>query len=516
MLASLEASAKDKTARHIDYVIVHKLDRLARDRADDVAIALAVRNAGATLVSVAEQIDETPAGMLLHGIMATIAEYYSRNLASEAKKGMERKAKMGGTHGVAPIGYLNTTARVDGHEIKGVEFDPERADHIRWAFQEYATGRWSIATITEALAERGLRSRSTKAFPGTPLSDSQVHRLLHNVYYMGKIVYRGMILDGAHHPLVDPVLWFKVQDVLDGRRLAGDRSWRHFHYLKGSLVCARCSSRLGYGHSKGRGGTYAYFFCLGRHTKRTDCKMPYIPAEKLETLVLTKWQRVVQFTEEELERTEQLALEELDKQFENSEAVTAQQHERLIRLERTKQKLIDAYVADALPITDLKARQMEVAREIADAKQQIGKHRLDREELEQRLNEVLALVRIAGDLYDQATPEARQMLNQAVFEYLAVNYEDPDDPEPSEATQAGRPALSPKFSAPVAAVRALAQKTPDVADSAATPPKPRSKNKEAPGSLLLTGGSNVRHLAETEGFEPSVPRRGLHLSRVVH
>src|SRR3954471_12032173 len=40
--------------------------------------------------------------------------------------------------------------------------------------------------------------------------------------------------------LVDEITWQKVQDVLAGRRLAGDRSWRHTHYLKGSLLCARC------------------------------------------------------------------------------------------------------------------------------------------------------------------------------------------------------------------------------------------------------------------------------------
>ena len=53
----------------VDYVIVHKVDRLARNRADDVAITIAIRKSGATLVSCSENIDETPSGLLLHGIM---------------------------------------------------------------------------------------------------------------------------------------------------------------------------------------------------------------------------------------------------------------------------------------------------------------------------------------------------------------------------------------------------------------------------------------------------------------
>jgi Resolvase, N terminal domain len=49
------------------YVIAHKVDRLARNRIDDVEINLAIRQAGATFMSCTENIDESPSGMLLHG-----------------------------------------------------------------------------------------------------------------------------------------------------------------------------------------------------------------------------------------------------------------------------------------------------------------------------------------------------------------------------------------------------------------------------------------------------------------
>ena len=80
---------------------MHKVDRLARNRADDVEINLAIRQAGAELVSVSENIDQTPSGLLLHGIMASSAEFYSRNLATEVIKGTTQKAKNGGTPGRA-------------------------------------------------------------------------------------------------------------------------------------------------------------------------------------------------------------------------------------------------------------------------------------------------------------------------------------------------------------------------------------------------------------------------------
>src|SRR5699024_6975753 len=81
----------------IDYVIVHKLDRLARNRADDVAITNKFKEYGVRLVSTSENIDQTPGGMLMNGIMISIAEFYSNNLANEVLKGMSQKAKAGGT-----------------------------------------------------------------------------------------------------------------------------------------------------------------------------------------------------------------------------------------------------------------------------------------------------------------------------------------------------------------------------------------------------------------------------------
>lgn len=137
--AELQRLLERVKAGDITYVIVHKLDRLSRSRIDDAQISLTFQMAGTTLVSTSEQIDDSPSGSLLHGIMATIAEHYSKNLSYEAKKGMAEKVKRGGTNGVAPLGYLNETRRIDGVEIRTVVLDKDRAEHVRWAFEHYAT-----------------------------------------------------------------------------------------------------------------------------------------------------------------------------------------------------------------------------------------------------------------------------------------------------------------------------------------------------------------------------------------
>ena len=59
-----------RMARDVDYVILDKIDRFARNRRDDANTMFEQKSYGARLVSVKENIDETPTGQLLHAIMA--------------------------------------------------------------------------------------------------------------------------------------------------------------------------------------------------------------------------------------------------------------------------------------------------------------------------------------------------------------------------------------------------------------------------------------------------------------
>jgi site-specific DNA recombinase len=467
----------------ISYVIVHKLDRLARSRIDDAEIATIFHLSGTTLVSASEQIDDSPSGSLLHGIMAAIAEHYSKNLSHEAKKGMAEKVRRGGTPNVAPLGYLNATQRVSGIEVKTVVVDPDRAHHVRWAFEQYATGDLAISDLRDALEERGLKSRTTRKVVGKPISSAQLHRMLTHPYYKGQVVFNGVIYDGNHEPLVDDVLWQRVQDVLAGRRIAGDRSWRHSHHLKGALYCARCGSRLGYGTSKGRGGEYDYFFCLGRHTKRTTCDLPYLAVPETEDAVQRQW-AAVRFTDDQVAEFSQRARDDLHRSAESGSRLIVDQKRRLAELERHKQKLVDAYMADALPVDVLKERQVHVGAEIADAKRLIQSAQTASDEVFQRLEQVIALLRRAEQLYVACGPEARQLLNSAVFAGFYV--------DSSGEAGANGPTV------------AKAPLTPLVSAVVARPMPSPEETERTPGELLLTEGSNVTQLAVAVGFEPTV------------
>lgn len=161
----------------------------------------------------------------------------------------------------APFGYRNVRRDRPGRRGESVLEPDEQAPLVAWAFEQYATGSLSLDALTDALAEKGLRNRL-----GNPPGKSAIHRMLRNPAYAGIVRWKGVERKGTHPPLISRDLFDRVQSVLDAHSSGGERSWKHDHYLKGTLVCAECGARLYYVVAKGR---FGYFRCVGRNTGRT-------------------------------------------------------------------------------------------------------------------------------------------------------------------------------------------------------------------------------------------------------
>ena len=188
----------------VKYVIVHKVDRLARNRADDVDDQPGAQAGRRRTGRVSENIDQTPSGLLLHGIMSSIAEFYSRNLATEVIKGSVQKAKNGGTPGRAPT-RLPERPPLRERPRKPHRRGRSRARRRSWPGPSRptrpATGR--SARLLAELTDRGLTTAPGPRSPGRPLTVSHLHKLLRHPYYTGIVRYRGAIYPGKHEPLVD-------------------------------------------------------------------------------------------------------------------------------------------------------------------------------------------------------------------------------------------------------------------------------------------------------------------------
>jgi hypothetical protein len=126
----------------------------------------------------------------------------------------------------------------------------------------------------------------------------------------------------------------------------------------------------------------------------------------------------------------ELTRNELDARQEHDQAVLANQRQRLIKLERQKQKLIDAHLDEAIPAEDLKPRQAALMAEMNDACRLIAACQDDMVLVRKHVELVLTLLGNAGRLSRPATLEQRKWLNLAVFTSIAIDLTGDDDRTP--------------------------------------------------------------------------------------
>lgn len=416
----------------VEMVIVHKIDRLARNRADDVKINIAIRETGAQLVSVVENVDETPQGQLIHGIFSSFAEFYSRNLATEVLKGMEQKVQNGGTLSRAPIGYLNVRNIVNGAEARSVEVDPERADHVRWAFEMYGTNPdMTLNRIAELLEDRGLTSRPTPKQPSRVLTRNAVHAMLTNRYYSGYVTFRGVEYPGMHEPLVDEATFTAVQDRMASNRDGGNRERKHLHYLAGSLKCRRCDSRMLYSVNTGRrGDRYEYYVCSGRHNKSTDCELPYIAVHRIEEAIEGVW-------DGEHSKWITTALPELRNGLgdhlralqDQSKKTTSTVQRQIGKIKDERYKWAEMAMDGSVPSDIAREKQEHLARRLASLEAELEAMKAAGVDTQTALNQVLDLLSAPGRTYRNLDAGLRRTYNQAWFQWLYVDaiVDDPAD-----------------------------------------------------------------------------------------
>ena len=404
--AMLQALADDAT---ITVLVVHKLDRLARNLEDHVAVRAQLRKLGVQLTSVTESLEDSASGKLVEGIMASIAEFYSANLAQEVKKGMTEKARRGGWPTTAPVGYKNIRLQDSGgrHGEAVIVPDDNQANIVQQAFELYATGDWSLRDLHDEMSHRGLQGRR-----GGTLSRSKLAEMLHNRAYIGKVIWGGVEYDGTHTPLISEELFNQVQEVFRIHDRAGVRRRRNPHYLRGTLYCASCGSRLSSLTAKGR---YTYFYCLGRQTKRTDCTEPYTPAADLETQI-EDLHRDIELPEELRASIEAEIKVELDRREANRARSAGFLTQRLARLDTERNKLLKAYYADAITLNQLKAEQQRIDTETSRTQQQLT---LTQDHLDAARQLITVALKLASNLHHAYTTapagKARQKRNQAAL-----------------------------------------------------------------------------------------------------
>jgi len=298
-------------------------DRLARNSVDGGKIIYLVDTGGiASLRFPTFWCEPTPQGKFMLQVAFGQSKYYSDNLVENVKRGIRQKLRRGEWLTLAPLGYVND------YKARNIKPDPVKSRVIKLAFEEYAKGTHTVASLSQFLAEHGIVQKK-----GTPLAKVSVVKMLTNRAYIGFIKHHGEWHDGNFEPILSPTLFEAVQKIFSARRKPRKQKSLLPFAFTGFARCGECGCAITAQYATNRFGTrYTYYRCTKKHG---NCAQPYTQepalAAQLQSLLQT-----VSLPLEEIEKMEK-QIDEWEKESISSRGNVAQNLKT--KLSETKERL---------------------------------------------------------------------------------------------------------------------------------------------------------------------------------
>ena len=349
---SFQKMIRDSANKTFDFVIVHKLDRFARNRYDSAVYKKLLRDNNVQLVSVLERLSDDPESIILESVLEGMNEYYSKNLSRETRKGLYARARQGKACGNIPLG-LSTDK--DGHFI----IQEEEVPIVQEIFRRVASGE-KLGSIASDLNLRHLTGKRGKNF-----TYHSIEKIIRNELYIGRYIYQWgggepVIVDDVVAPIIDSTTFALANSKLQEHANPVYRRHREGEYvLTGFLYCGECGHHY-CGHQqaykrKGKRYTYQRYRCTGSTKK--SCSMPVVDKDLLESAVFSCVERDMLNVDMMRELANSIN-QELKKRIRQSSSTKAKK--TIESLKNKKSKLLDLYLEGNIDKNDYLRRVSEL------------------------------------------------------------------------------------------------------------------------------------------------------------
>jgi len=185
----------DAAAGEFAFVVVAKMDRVARDLMFQLWIEKELLSADVELISVAEPFrGQDPTNVLFRQVIGAFAQFERARIAERLAGGRKQKAKAGGyAGGGAPIGYEAERGS------KVLKLDGEKAETVRRVFElKDANPGASLQQLADRLNAEGYTTAQ-----GCRFKKMQVKRILdRRDFYAGLYSYAGIEAEGRHEAIL--------------------------------------------------------------------------------------------------------------------------------------------------------------------------------------------------------------------------------------------------------------------------------------------------------------------------
>lgn len=312
--AEFQRMISDSDKHTFEGVLVYQLDRFARNRYDSAINKAKLKKNGVRVLSAKENIADDASGILVEGVLESMAEYYSVELSQKIHRGMAINAEKCLSNGSNPgLGF-----KVDAERRFYV--DEEEAAVVREIYERYASGE------TKAEIIRDLKRRRVKTSLGKEFSPNSLSHLLSNKRYIGVYLYKGRETPGGMPRILDDDLFYRVQSMMNKNKNAPARTHGEGEYLLTTkLFCGHCKEMMvGYGGTSKTGRQYHYYMC--KNARRKKCGKKIVSKSYIEDRVVNECLKML--TEEKIRFIAKKVAEECAKSPDN---LTAKALKKAIR-----------------------------------------------------------------------------------------------------------------------------------------------------------------------------------------
>lgn len=266
-------------SRQADAILTWKPDRLCRNPKEGGHLLQFLQDGILKEIRCATGEIFTPdSDHLILQIHFGMANQYSRNLSQNVRRGLNHKCERGEYPRPAIVGYEGKGDRGQ-RTIVPHSFE---APIIREVFELAATGNYSLQSLADFAAKKGLKTKT-----GKDISKSHIHMILKSPTYYGYFYWNGELYKGIFEPLVSKSIWDLAQKALKNRSKPKVTSWET--KWNGLAYCGTCgcaitvTNKTKYYKGTDRKVTYSYAHCTHR---RGNCNEKPIPIRQLQEQIL--------------------------------------------------------------------------------------------------------------------------------------------------------------------------------------------------------------------------------------
>lgn len=346
-----------------DAILCWKIDRLARNPKDEGTIKWMLQKGAIKIIKTFERDYLPDDNALIASVEFGMATQYVKDLSKNVKRGLDEKIKRGEYAARPPVGYLTD------YKSRILVLDTEQSSYVESAFRLYATGKYSVKSLTNKLYADGLRSKT-----GKKVHHSQIHKMLTNPIYYGYFKWKGQINKGIHEAIISKDLFDEVERALKPKKHSKRDNKKHFLF-RGFMHCA-CGLRMTAENKIKRNKVNIHKYIYYRCTKSRgvdNCSQKYIREEELTEEIYTNLSKIC-FDEKVLDFMVEATKERGQAQWTRQQEVA---EKNVVLLERNKVRqssLVEKYVDDKIPediydrtLTELRSEQATLENKVANS-----------------------------------------------------------------------------------------------------------------------------------------------------